>query len=555
MHLSRQMPWKTFAVFFISILLISCGERSSFTDNDIEHTQKFLQLNFTEQEIDSMRAYLERIHEGFPALREKTIDNSVSPVLYFDPHPDQFEFNDEEQQSINWPYPEDITRPMDERELAYLSVPELATLIRTRQLTSVELTRLYLERIKKYDDTLKAVVTLLPEHAMEQARKADEEISAGRYKGPLHGIPYGVKDLLALADHPTTWGAEPYKDQLIQSTATVIQKLEEAGAVLVAKLVSGELANGDIWFGGRTKNPWDLEQGASGSSAGPGSATAAGLVGFSIGTETWGSIVSPSARCGITGLRPTYGRVSRYGCMTLSWSLDKIGPMCRSALGAAMVLDAIHGQDPRDRSTITQPFNYVPSLDTSLSIGYLHHAFAEDTTELGTLGMNALNTFRELGYQLDSMRLPANYPTGPMMYQIIRGEAGAAFEQLVMENKDDLLANQKSRSRANSLRVSYFMPAVAYINSNRLRKGLIQSMDSLMQQYDVIIAYSKNNRHSEITNMTGHPVITVPTGLDDIGRPTNMVLIGKLYDEATIIELARQYQEATDFDEQHPPAF
>ncbi|MGH7457039.1 MAG: amidase, partial [bacterium] len=357
-------------------------------------------------------------------------------------------------------------------------VGDLAELIRTRRVTSTQLTQMYLDRLKKYGPKLECVVTLTEERALEQARRADEEIAAGKYRGPLHGIPYGAKDLLAAKGYKTTWGSVPYKDQMIDADATVIQRLEKAGAVLVAKTTLGELAWGDVWFGGKTRNPWNLEQGSSGSSAGSASATSAGLVAFSIGTETWGSIVSPSTRCGVTGLRPTYGRVSRAGAMALSWSMDKIGPICRTVEDCALVFNAIYGPDGVDQTVADLPFNYNPSVKLSqLRIGYLQSAFERDTTNKVN-NEAVLAKLRELGANLTPIELP-DYPINDLAF-ILSAEAAAAFDELTRSGKDDLLVRQIKNAWPNAFRVSRFIPAVEYIQANRVRYLVIQAMAKTM---------------------------------------------------------------------------
>ncbi|MFW5726726.1 MAG: amidase, partial [bacterium] len=445
--------------------------------------------------------------------------------------------------------------PVNRDELAFYGLMELASLLKTRKITSVELTRFYLNRIKRYDDSLKSVITLTEELALRQAARADEEISQGLYRGPLHGIPYGVKDLLAVEGYKTTWGSNTHKDQVLNETATVVKKLEEAGAVLVAKLSSGALARGDVWFGGTTKNPWDLEQGASGSSAGSASATAAGLVAFSIGTETMGSITSPSARCGLTGLRPTFGRVSRAGVMTLSWSLDKVGPICRSAEDCAIVFDAIHGRDEKDPTTVALPYTYDGQVDLSrLKIAYLDEAFEKDSSNLNNAP--TLDVLRSLGADLQPISLPDSsiLPVRALSL-IMYAEAGAAFDDLTRYNLDDAMVKQDESARPNALRQSRFIPAVEYVMANRYRYQLIQEMNKLMEKTDVIVAPSRGSQQLLITNMTGHPVVVVPIGFDDKGRPQSITFIGKLYDEATLLEVAKAFQEATEHEEQHPELF
>jgi Asp-tRNA(Asn)/Glu-tRNA(Gln) amidotransferase A subunit family amidase len=360
---------------------------------------------------------------------------------------------------------------------------------------------------------------------------------------------------MAVEGYPTTWGAKPYENQMLDYTATVVKRLEDAGAVLIAKLVSGALARGDVWFGGKTKNPWDTEQGASGSSAGSGSATAAGLVAFALGTETLGSITSPSNRNGITGLRPTYGRVSRSGVMSLSWSMDKVGPMCRNAQDCAIVFDAIQGKDTQDRTTADVPFFYDQRMDiTDLKVAYLKEDIEADTTQAGEHLRQALEVMREMGIELIPAALPDANPYRAFDI-ILRSEAGAFFDELVRSEQVDIMVEQDAGSRANSLRQSRFIPAVEYLQANRHRRVLIEQMHELMQDVDVLISPTFGNRQLLITNLTGHPVVAVPTGLDEENHPTSMTLVGNLYDEGKIITLARAFQERTTFDELHPPDF
>jgi Asp-tRNA(Asn)/Glu-tRNA(Gln) amidotransferase A subunit family amidase len=330
--------------------------------------------------------------------------------------------------------------------------------------------------------------------------------------------------------------------------------LEDEGAVLVAKLVSGALARGDVWFGGKTKNPWDLTQGASGSSAGSGSATSAGLVAFALGTETLGSIVGPSSRNGVTGLRPTYGRVSRHGVMSLSWSMDKIGPITRSAEDAEIVFEAIYGKDVKDPSTNSVPFNRSSKTPGQLKVAYLKGVIDKDTTDAGKNLQAALEVFQKLGVKLDSIAFPADYPYA-VFDIILRAEAGAFFDELVRSGEVDLMVEQQKSSRANSLRQSRFIPAVEYLQANRQRRQLIEELNTLFSQYDVIIAPTSDFRQLMGTNLSGHPVVCIPNGLDKKGRPTSFTLIGNLYDEGSILALAKAYQAATDFEEQHPPKF
>ncbi|MFM8913736.1 MAG: amidase, partial [Flammeovirgaceae bacterium] len=321
--------------------MTACKTQNAIAHKDLVASQKLIGLQFSESEIDTMLFYLRDNRKGYDSMRKYKLPNEVAPALRFDPRPDHFQPRQRGTKiEINQPAAE---LSVNEHEIAFMTVAELAVLIKTKRITSTRLTQLFLGRLKRYGDTLKTVVTLTESLALSQARKADDEIAQGKYRGILHGIPYGVKDLFAVPGYKTTWGAEPYQQQVIDQKAAVVQRLEEAGAVLVAKLTTGALARGDVWFGGKTKNPWDLKQGASGSSAGSASATAAGLVPFAIGTETLGSVLAPSARCGVTGLRPTFGSISRDGCMTLSWSMDKVGVIARSAQDCALVFSTIKG--------------------------------------------------------------------------------------------------------------------------------------------------------------------------------------------------------------------
>jgi len=409
---------------------------------------------------------------------------------------------------------------------------------------------MYLKRLKKYGPVLQCVITLTEDLAMKQAKQADEDIASGKYRGLLHGIPYGAKDLLAVKGYKTTWGATPYKDQMIDVDATVIKKLEEAGAVLVAKLTMGALAWGDVWFGGKTRNPWDTTKGSSGSSAGSASAVSAGLVPFAIGTETWGSIVSPSTICGVTGLRPTYGRVSRYGAMALSWSMDKIGPICRNAEDCAIVFNAIYGLDSKDQTLFDIPFNYNPEINLKrLRIGYLKNDLEKDSAFKKQDSLT-IETFKKLGAKLIPIELP-KIPVNDISF-ILSSEAAAAFDELTRSNRDDLLVRQIKNAWPNVFRTHRFVPAVEYINANRVRFQLIQEMAKLMKEVDLYIAPSWEGDNLLLTNLSGHPCVVVPNGFSEDGTPTSITFIGNLFDEGKIIAVAKAFQNATDFHLKHP---
>ena len=450
-------------------------------------------------------------------------------------------------------------------DLAFATVPQLAELIRTRKVSSTELTRMYLERLKKYGTKLLCVVTLTEELALKQAAAADAEIKRGKYRGPLHGIPWGAKDLFATKGIKTTWGAEPYRDQLIDYDSTVVERLNEAGAVLVAKLSMGALAQGARWFAGVTRNPWqpeEAQQGSSGSSAGPAAATAAGLVGFSIGTETLGSIVSPSSRCGVTGLRPTYGRVSRYGAMGLSWTMDKIGPMCRGVEDCAAALSAIYGPDGKDITVGDAPFNW--NADTNIStlrIGYLKTEFdgpatpptgeqqrraAEQRREVYKVALEAL---QKAGAKLQPIELP-KFSTGSLRF-ILSAEAAAAFDDITRDGRVNQLSGQSPNDWPNTFRTSRFIPAVEYIRAQRARTLLMHEMEKLMSQWDVFVSPAPGSASLLISNLTGHPAVVLPCGfVNDL--PAAIMFTGGVYDEVSPLRVALAFEKATKWHTMHP---
>ncbi|HJZ66621.1 MAG TPA: amidase, partial [Blastocatellia bacterium] len=439
-------------------------------------------------------------------------------------------------------------------EVAFFTASQLAELVRTRQVTSTDLTRMYLSRLKRYGPKLLCVVTLTEDLALKQAAEADREVKAGKYRGPLHGIPCGVKDLFATKGIKTTWGAEPYRDQVIDYDATVVERLRDAGAVLVAKLSMGALAQGGRWFAGVTRNPWQPDEdriGSSGSSAGPASATAAGLVGFSIGTETLGSIVSPSTRCGCAGLRPTYGRVSRYGAMGLSWTMDKIGPICRGVEDLAAVLAAIYGPDQRDITVGAAPFNWTP--DTPLSkmrIGYLKAEFEQgDNEKQKAMYKEALDALRAAGANLQPMELP-QFSTNPLRV-ILNAEAAAAFDDITRDGRVNQLSGQSPNDWPNSFRTARFIPAIEYIRAQRARTLLMREMDKLMSNWDVFVSPAPGSASLLVTNLTGHPQVCVPCGFID-GLPRSIMFTGGLYDEASPLRVALAFERATKWHTVHP---
>lgn len=546
-------------VIFIIIILISFmtvtyaqGDSLRVSADQVVQAEKLIGLEFTGSERDSMLEDLSYNLGLYDMIRTVSIDNSISPAPIFNPLPSGFK---PALHQINYNYSkmENIKRPDNPEELAFYSVRELGELIKSGKVTSTELTILSLDRLKRFDPKLHCVITLTEELALKQAALADSEIAAGHYRGPLHGIPYGAKDLLAVKGYKTTWGAMPYKDQIFDYDATVIKMLEKAGAVLVAKLSMGALAWGDVWYVDTTRNPWNIEQGSSGSSAGSAAAVSAGLVPFAIGTETWGSIVSPSTRCGTTGLRPTYGRVSRTGAMALSWTMDKIGPICRTVEDCGVVFDAIRGTDNLDMSLIDASFNYIPDIDLKdLKIGYLKKDFEIDTS-FAVQNNATLDKLRKLGADLIEIELP-DLPVEALSI-ILSAEAAAAFDELTRSNRDDLLVRQIKNAWPNSFRASRFIPAVEYIQANRIRTMLIKEMAELMTEVDVYVSPSFEGDNLLLTNLTGHPCVVLPNGFDDEGSPTSITFIGRLFDEATVLAVAKKYQDATDFHKKHPELF
>lgn len=517
--------------------------------HDITDAEKLFGLSFSLKEKRMMLENLRENLSSYKEIRKITLQNHVPPALFFNPLvPGKTLKKERRLTGISKVTKIDIPRNLE--DLGFYPVTDLSHLIRTQKISSMKLTKIYLDRLKKYGPRLECVITLTEELALIQAKRADEEIAQGHYRGPLHGIPWGAKDLLATKGIRTTWGAKPYQDQIPEEDATVVKRLEEAGAVLVAKLSMGSLAWGDVWFGGKTRNPWNLEQGSSGSSAGSASATAAGLVGFSIGTETWGSIISPSTRCGVSGLRPTFGRVSRHGAMALSWSMDKIGPICRSVEDCALVFGAIYGPDGKDLAVFDVPFNWDPSFELKdIRIGYLRDAFEKDTKTKKN-DQAALETLRSLGAKLVPFSLP-ELPLNALSF-ILNAEAAAAFDELTRSNRDHLLARQEKNAWPNVIRQARFIPAVEYIQANRVRTLLIQEMAKRMEGIDVYLAPSFADNNLLLTNLTGHPTVVVPNGFDEKGSPTSISFVGNLFEEAKTLRLAKAYQDATAFHLKHP---
>ncbi len=551
--IDRRQFMAYFAALSPGLWALAQEEEPKITKDMLAQAEAVAGLQFTDAERELMLDGLNRNLEAYEQLREVDIPNSVHPALVFDPVlPGRMpEVRRQPKRRTRHP---GVRRPAHLEEAAFWSVTDLAELVHSRQVSSVELTRMYLDRLKRHAPKLECVVTFTEELAMRQARRADAELAQGQYRGPLHGIPWGAKDLLAEDEYRTTWGAKPYEEQVIPYDAAVVRRLEEAGAVLIAKMTLGALAMGDVWFGGKTRNPWDLEQGSRGSSAGSASATVAGCLGFSIGSETLGSIVSPSTRCGATGLRPTFGRVSRFGAMALSWSMDKLGPICRTVEDCALVLDAIHGADGKDPTARDLPFDWDAELaPTSLRIGYYKSAF-EAEHDWYDFDMQALGALRSLGVEPVPVELPDQIPVGALRF-LLSVEAAAAHDELTRSNRDDLLVRQDARAWPTSFRRSRLVPAVEYVQANRARTMLMAAMDAVMDGIDVFITPSYGGSVLLTTNLTGHPAVTLPHGFRDNGTPVSISFIGKLYGEAELLAVAKAWQDATGFHLRHPPDF
>jgi len=540
------------AVSLVVNLILIFANRIT-TIKKVETTSTLFDLAFTSAEKDSMSDAVMLNRDKYAAIHAYELSNAISPAYIFSPVPANYP-TPMVQEPKNFNLPTNVKVPLNRESLCYYSVAELSALIKARKISSVELTKLYLARIKKFDKELCSVITLMENSALEKATQADKEIKAGGYRGPLHGIPYGVKDLLAVKGFPTTWGSSIFKNQMIHETASVVEKLDSAGAVLVAKLSLGELAMDDVWFGGKTRNPWNTNEGSSGSSAGSSAATSAGIVAFAIGSETWGSIVSPSTVCGVTGLRPTFGRVSRTGAMALSWTMDKIGPICRNAQDAAIVFNAIYGSDGKDITLVDKPFNInLGKANKPLRVGYIVSEFAEKN-ERNANDFTALETMKQMGYELIPVQLPNNLPVEALSI-ILEAEAAAAFSNLTLSNLDDSMVLQTKNSWPNIFRTSRLIPAVEYIQANRIRTDLIQKFMEIFKQVDIIISPSLEGNQLLMTNLTGHPSISIPNGFDRRGMPTSITFIADWYNEADLLALGWAFQQKQGFYLKHPDKF
>jgi Asp-tRNA(Asn)/Glu-tRNA(Gln) amidotransferase A subunit family amidase len=514
-------------------------------------------LEFTEAERQQMVDGVAENLERYEAIRRLDIGPNVQPAFRFDVDPPGVRVEPSRlERGLRLHRRPTPARPARVDDLAFASTADLGELIRSRRVSSLELTTMYLNRIKKYDPQLLCVITVCEELALKQAKRADAEIARGVYRGPLHGIPWGPKDLLAVKEYRTTWGAAPYKDQVIDFDATVVERLEAAGAVLLAKLSLGETArgtDGSVWFGGMTRNPWNLDEGASGSSAGPASATSAGLCGFAVGSDTRGSIILPCNRCGASGLRPTFGTVSRHGAMVLAWTMDRLGPICRTVEDCAIVFDAIRGADGRDLSARDVPFGW----DADRSLAGLRVGYAKAEFERSYAGRAAdeasLAVLRKIGLELVPVELPA-FPHDALRL-IMDAETGASFDQLTRSNQDDLLAAQDKSARPNNLRHSRLIPAVEYSQACRARTLLMSQMSAAMANLDVLVAPSLGETVLRVTSLTGHPGVVVPNGFGPRGTPFSITFLGNLFKDSEALTLGHAYQRATDFHQRHPARF
>jgi Asp-tRNA(Asn)/Glu-tRNA(Gln) amidotransferase A subunit family amidase len=538
--------------FFICLQGFSQSRRDTL--QILQQTATLYDLNFTEAEADSMMTNIYNWKRLYNRMHQQLPPNDLVFPFAFQPAPFGFKIP-VKQQPVVWNLPQNPVLPANKNDLAFYSITQLAALIKNKKISSVALTEFFITRLKQWGDTLESVITLTEDLAMEQARKADEEIKKGRYRGLLHGIPYGLKDLFAVRGYKTTWGSTPYMDQMVDEDSYVYTKLKEAGAVLCAKLSLGALAYNNKWFGGETKNPWNLKTGSSGSSAGSASSVVAGLLPFTIGTETLGSIVSPSSTCGATGLRPTFGTISRSGGMVLCWSLDKPGPICRSAEDDAIVYYYLKGTDGKDPGSLDHAFNYNPKRDIKkLRIAYAENYFKNLPSDRPE--WKVLDVFKSMGVQLKAVEFPDSsvYPVN-LISLILNAESAAAFDELTRTNRDDLIERQDKAFWPNSFRSARLIPAVEYINANRYRSVLCSKVQEFMKDYDVVIVPSFAGRQLAITNLTGNPVVCMPVGFNERNLPLSITLVGNLYDEASILEAAKAFQDKTNHHLKKPELF
>ena len=522
---------------------VALAQSNTVTPEMVASAEKLAGLEFSPEEREQIAKGVNANVRKYKQIRELNIPNDVPPAFQFNPVPPDFEVPSGED-AVTFSNPNRTDRPSNLEDVAHWSLIELAGLIRTRQVSSLELTTMYLDRAKRFNDELNCFITFTEDRAITFAKHADRQSEMGNYHSIVHGIPWGAKDLLAVRHYPTTFGATPFKDQVIDVDATVVKRLDAAGAVLIGKLSLGALAQNNVWMGKETKNPWNTDYGSSGSSAGPGSATSAGLVGFSIGSETNGSITSPSTVCGVTGLRPTFGRVSRHGAMALSWTMDKLGPMCRTVEDCAAVFSIIHGKDGHDSTAVDVPFNWDPKLNPkSLRVGYLDGAFEEDDHN-----KESLNQLRGQGFELFPIKFPE------LSYNhlnfILTTESAAAFDELTLSNRDDELIRS---AWPQAFRNARTVPAVEYIQANRARTLLMREVNEVMKKVDVFI--TPTMQHLLLGNLTGHPLVCVPDGFNRRDVPTSIAFFGGLYKESEVLAVAKAFQDANGSHLKTPPKF
>lgn len=547
---------KCFLLSLSLILSLSLLAQTPHADSlrALQQTATLFDLAFTEAEADSLQGTVLFYKSIYSRMHKELPKNDMAFPFAFNPAPYGFVVPTK-QDKIVWDIPANVSLPANKNDLAFYSVMQLASLVKNKKISSTELTTFFLNRLRKWGDTLECVITLTEELAMQQAKGADEELKRGVYRGPLHGIPYGLKDLFAVKGYKTTWGSRPYMNQTIDEDSYVYTQLKKAGAVLCAKLSLGALAYDNRWFGGFTRNPWNLQQGSSGSSAGSAASVAAGLLPFAIGTETQGSIVSPSTRCGATGLRPTFGTISRSGAMVLCWSLDKAGPICRSAEDDAVVYYYLKGTNDKDYGSLDHAFNYNAKRDVKkLRIAYAENYFRRLPAD--AMERKVLDAFKDMGVNPQAVTFPdsAVY-TSPLISLVLNAESAAAFDELTRTDRDTLIERQDKNFWPNSFRSARYIPAVEYINANRYRSRLCQQVQAFMKNYDVVIVPTFAGSQLSITNLTGNPVVCMPMGFNQRGLPQSITFVGNLYDEASILEAAKAYQDKTEHNKKHPEKF
>ncbi len=523
------------------------------TPRALAESAKLLGISLSDQDLAGVADQFKLVAAFYEQARALELPNDLSPALRFDPllpgttppvQPLMARSDDD-------PGP----LPESDEDIAFAPVTQLSRWLERGALTSSRLTEIYLERLTRFGPELECVITVTKQRALAEARRADQELAAGRSRGPLHGIPWGAKDLLDTAGIPTTWGTGPYRDRVAKGDAEVVRRLSEAGAVLVAKLTLGEIAMGDVWFGGMTRNPWSPEQGSGGSSAGSAAATAAGLVGFAIGTETLGSIANPAMKCGATGLRPSYGRVPRTGAMALCWSLDKIGPITRTAEDAALVLAAIHGAHPGDLDSRDVPFGFDASASVQgARVGYVpHHFAAASSDQADGRERDALDALARRGVELVEIELP-DLPYASI-YSAVWVEAAAAFQELVLQDRLGELAYQGPNAWPVCFRTAHLMSAVEYVQLQRVRHRIMREMQKLFAEVDAIAAPGMGHTFSLITNATGHPSLTQRVGFRENGTPFALTLHGQLFDEGRLCQLGRALETELNLWQRRPPRF